>query len=459
MIDSSRIAGSLARAGIERLPPPARTYLSDRLSRQFAEMGDAGDYEHNLGNLGNWTFGKAKTKKQLQKELAEEKKKLAKEKAKLKAEKDKEARERMAQQQRLQQQQMQSQQAMMQQQMADQQQIMQAQNESAMAQQQAQFAQQQAEQASMAQQSAMQQPMTQATMDPGAFGQQMAPAPVTVDYEVEEGPPIEGADEPVSPDRFASFPDMDSAARALVATSYRAAPRDWSQVTAAQLSGLATYPITSIRALGSADPVPAGMFALPVRSGGVLHVPEADAARWGAEWLGDAWIAPAIDLGWWPGMGPSSEAEATFRGLTADWEAFDRIGVGSKVLPHLRQDVVDWRKFRDDWKAGDIDSSDIGGKLNAAVQSANRIRRELQSAKIVDPALTGDRQGLDVTQATNALKAAVPVDSFAKSVPGLAWLTDPTASPQAMQGKILKVGAVVAALGLGVGLLISRVAR
>lgn len=457
MIDPKILGEALASAGVERLPPPARAYLAGRLERQFATMGDAEDYEHNLGNLANITFGKAKTKAQLKKELKDEKKKLAAEKKKLADEKAKEA---AAAQKAAQQQMMLQQQAQMQ--------VNQAQQESQMAQQQAQmqqqFAQQQVDQANMqaqqAQQQAMMQPgMQQPMMQPA---QQVAPSAQAAEEEEDSGP-IEGADDPVDANPYATFPDIGAAARALVATSYRAAPRDWGRVSAAEIAGLDVYPITRIRPIGAAVPVPEGHIAIPVRSGGAWHVPETEADRWGAERIEGEWIAPTVDLGWWPGMGPSSEAEATFRGLMSDWEAFDRLKVGMPapdgVLPHLRPDVVAWRKFRDEWKAGNIPSADIGGQLLAQVSVANRIRRELAAAKIIDPALKGDRQGIAVDEAAKLVKAAVPVDSFAKSIPGLSWLTDPTASPQAMQKKLVTTVAVVLAVALGGALLISRAAR
>lgn len=469
--DPNIIGKALVEAGLERLPPAARVYLSGRLTRQFVDMGDAGDYEHNLGLLSNVTFGKAKTKAQLKKELAEEKEKLKKEKAKLAAEKAKDASQaQKAAQQRA----MDQQKAQMQ--------IMQAQQESAMAQQQAQmqqqFAQQQIDQANQqaqqaqmqAQQAAMQQQPAQQPMAQQTVMQPMQPAmpmqPMTQDpamQQQESGQEIEyeGADgnDPVDDSQFAIFPDIGAAARALVATSYRAAPRDWGRVSAAEIAGLDVYPITRIRPLGAAIPVPEGRIAIPVRSGGAWHVPESEAERWGAERIEGEWIAPTVDLGWWPGMGPSSEAEATFRGLMSDWEAFDRLGVGQSILPHLRPDVVAWRKFRDEWKAGNIPSADIGGQLMAMTIMANRIRRELASAKIVDPALKGDRQGIAVDEAARLVKAAVPVQQFADSVPGLAWLTDSSLSPKAVTKRILTTVGVAFAVGVGGALLIARAAR
>jgi hypothetical protein len=42
----------------------------------------------------------------------------------------------------------------------------------------------------------------------------------------------------------AAFPDLDTAARALVATSYREAPRDWGALTEKELAQLGSYPLT-----------------------------------------------------------------------------------------------------------------------------------------------------------------------------------------------------------------------
>ena len=125
----------------------------------------------------------------------------------------------------------------------------------------------------------------------------------------------------------------------------------------------------------------------------------------------------------------SAEAEATYRALTADWEAFDRLGVGQKILPHLRQDVIDWRAFRDQWKAGDIGSNNIAGALLAETARARRIRQELRDAKIVDPALgTNAPLAPGVEHSGGGLSFAASIDEWAKGVPFLSWITSPTGS-------------------------------
>lgn len=212
----------------------------------------------------------------------------------------------------------------------------------------------------------------------------------------------------------AIFPDIDSAARALVATAYRAAPRDWGQISNAEMASLGRYPI-------ACDPTPG---PTPIEG-----------------------TAPT--LGWWPGFGPSAEAEATFRGLTADWEAFDRLKVGTPgMLPHLAQDRTEWLQFRNAWKGADIDSSDIGGRLTAETIRANRIRRELAAAKVVDPSLVGDRQGVDVMRSTDPLKAPADAEEWARKIPIVNWALDPTKPLDEAKKKLMWVVGGAAALFL-----------
>jgi len=222
----------------------------------------------------------------------------------------------------------------------------------------------------------------------------------------------------------ATFADLDSAARALVAVSYRAAPRAWGNVNAAELAQLGRYPFNAERQ-----------------------------AKRLAELAGQA----PPELGWWPGFGPSEAAEATFRGLMADHAAFDRIGVGGRVFgpddpdkrhANLAEDVTAWRAFRDAWLAGDIPSTEIGGQLTAQVIGANKIRQYLAEAKITDPELQTElRKGVAVDEATNAAAPATKIDTWARSVPVLRWLTDPGQTPANATKRILAVaGASVAVL-------------
>lgn len=243
----------------------------------------------------------------------------------------------------------------------------------------------------------------------------------------------------------AKFSDVDAAARALVATSYRAAPRDWSSASKEELARLGHYPLTRPGAKALAGP---RMVPVPTQDG-TLKLATPDAAKSFGAVLGDAgsWDLTAVALNGvpvgefkWsyliPGygpykvvkdyLGPSEEAEKTFRGLIADWEAFDRLGVGKDVLPGLRQDSVDWRKFREEWQNGDIPSADIGGRLTAEVIRANRVRLNLAEQKITDPALgPGLRAGVEVASSVPALVKAEKVDDWAKSVPIVNWITAP----------------------------------
>lgn len=250
----------------------------------------------------------------------------------------------------------------------------------------------------------------------------------------------------------AKFPSAEAAARALVATSYRAAPRDWASTSKGDLARLGNYPMVrdGAKALTSARMIP-----IPT-SEGALELASPDVAQSFGAVLGDAgaWDLTKVSLGGlpvgefkWsyliPGygpyklvkdyLGPSEEAEKTFQGLIADWEAFDRLGVGGDILPELRQDSVDWRKFREDWQNGDIPSKDIGGRLTAEVVRANRVRLNLAEQKITDPALgTGLRAGVEVASSVPALVRAEKVDAWARSIPVVNWITAPdqkTVSP------------------------------
>ncbi len=238
----------------------------------------------------------------------------------------------------------------------------------------------------------------------------------------------------------ATFPDLDSGARALVACAYRAMPRTWGDVGDAELATLGRYPADRL-----------------ARRGIQRHH-----RRRG--WVDDATI-PAEDddtdiqlsgeappLGWFPGFGPSAEAEQTYRALVADWEAFDRVGVGQRILPHLRQDVIEWREFRDHWKAGDIDSSNINGSLMAETARARRIRTELRDAKVTDPALgPHDIQAPGVEHSGGGLSWAGSVDTWAAGVPWLASIT----SASGVLGKLgVTPAAAVGLAGAGAALLI-----
>ena len=230
----------------------------------------------------------------------------------------------------------------------------------------------------------------------------------------------------------ATFADIDKAAGALVAVSFRAAPRAWGKVTAAELAQLGTYPF--------------------------------DEARQRQRFAELAGAPP--EIGWWPGFGPSEAAEATFRGLMADHVAFERIGVGGRVFgpqdpdkshPNLEPDIQAWRTFRDAWLAGSLDSTEIGGQLGAQVSTANKIRRWLAEAKITDPELQTElRQGVSVDQATGVAAPAQKIETWAQSVPGLRWLTDPSQKPADASKRILAVAGAGAAVLVGVALLVRR---
>ncbi len=221
--------------------------------------------------------------------------------------------------------------------------------------------------------------------------------------------------------RLAAYPDLDTAARALVADASRA---------------------------GATSDEPAEDIPLPE--------PDATPGVGGEE-------APAV--GWLPGFGPSDEAQAGFAALRADWESFiaPENGGPARFLTgdekHRREDLFSWRTFRHAWESGDLDSTEIGGQLRAQIAVANEIRRELaetaqrnaskaraaaavatdetERAARLAAAAAADKRAAELnvpipdvnTIATNAARAAEPVDTFAKNVPGLDRITSPKQNP------------------------------
>lgn len=229
-------------------------------------------------------------------------------------------------------------------------------------------------------------------------------------------------------ERDAVFPSIDAAAKALVAVSFRAAPRDWGAASDADLAQLGRYSFTVQR-----------QERRVAQLAGQQDRPE---------------------LGWWPGFGPSDDAQQTFRALTADWEAFERIGVGTRVLPFLKDDLADWRKFRDEWKNADIDSSEIGGRLLGETIRARRVREYLKEQKIVDPVLqTPAVKDVAVDEAGERTKPGGSLDSidkWAARSPVVNWLTDPAQKPETARNKILATAGVALGLVAILGVLLGR---
>jgi len=187
--------------------------------------------------------------------------------------------------------------------------------------------------------------------------------------------------------------------------------------------------------------------------------------------LDDNFSIPGV--GWAPGFGPNAAAEDLYRQLRADWEAFERVGVGTTILPHLKPDLDAWRKFRDSWEGQPsapwssddyLPGNEVGAKLDVQANTANRVRAELiqkQTGKFTAPVdLPKDqaRKGLGTDESTTFLKgAATSIDSWARDVPGLGWLTDPKAPPGSRPARTLAVVAAVVAAGvLGFGALSRR---
>lgn len=234
---------------------------------------------------------------------------------------------------------------------------------------------------------------------------------------------------------LAEFPDIDSAARALVAVSYRAAPRAWGETDDVTMSRLGSYPIHRKGAVALAG-VPVGDAADLARSA-------LKTALGPVAFVEDKFF------------GPSEEAESTFRGLVSDWEGYERILKNSpgilNRLPELKDDVAEWRKFRDAWRAGSIPGNELGGLLNVQVSLSNKVRTMLKEKGVTDPVLQEMRSGVDVEKSTDALAAAKDADSWAKNVPIVNWITDPSAPPKSAVGR----AGTVALVGLAAAALVS----
>jgi len=188
---------------------------------------------------------------------------------------------------------------------------------------------------------------------------------------------------------FAAFPSLDVAAKTLVGVAFRAGPRDWSKVSDDEMGALSgAYPALET-------------------------------------WPGDA----SVPLGWWPGFGPSPEAEAVFRSLCADWVAFERAGVGDKVCPACKPDATGWSSFHSRWLLGTLASKEIGSGLAAQVAAANRVRQALKTAGVKDPALDKDAVGIAPGQATRPEQALAAVEALEDRHPALQWLTKQRDTP------------------------------
>lgn len=116
------------------------------------------------------------------------------------------------------------------------------------------------------------------------------------------------------------------------------------------------------------------------------------------------------------------ELEQTMRALVADWEGFDRAGVGSKVLPEFKPQAVDFRKTRDAWKAGTLDQATLDSAIQSATQVASQVRDALVKSGVVDPGLgPAAVKAAETAQA----KPAEAATSWMDRIPALKWLNDP----------------------------------
>jgi hypothetical protein len=227
-------------------------------------------------------------------------------------------------------------------------------------------------------------------------------------------------------DGRALFPDVLTAARALVAVSYRAAPRDWGNVGEAELRRLNRYPIHR------------------------LHEQPRVAGQAPLGWSLDA----AGSVLWGPITGrPSVEAEQTQRALTADWESFERLGVGSSILPGLAGDLRAWRSERDAWRKAEIDASAVGARLLGEVARARHVRDELRASKVIDPALGAFGAAaatLPAAPVGQAMSEAGDQGRGQQSSPLLEWIRSPSAGRAPLVvGLLIAAGLVLAAMSRG----------
>jgi hypothetical protein len=158
-------------------------------------------------------------------------------------------------------------------------------------------------------------------------------------YAVEQREKLGAGPDPLNPTDddllgvgLASFPTLELAADELMRFIFRAAPRDWSGVSAAELRVLDRYP---------------DLARMPIPTAPELTAP----------------------LGWVPGAGPSPAAEEMFRKLSADWEGF-----GSIVPAVGAADVEAWQSFSEAWRKSKLLPTELGERLLGEARRAQRIR-------------------------------------------------------------------------------------
>ncbi|WP_156041381.1 hypothetical protein [Chondromyces apiculatus] len=110
---------------------------------------------------------------------------------------------------------------------------------------------------------------------------------------------------------------------------------------------------------------------------------------------------------------PTEDTERRFRDLAADWEAFERAGVPRPPFGFLAADHRAWVAFREAWKAGNPDVSDLAPQE----ATANRVRAELFQ-RSGDPRYGKDRnlKSTDVLETKRVLQAADTVDREVRAV-------------------------------------------
>lgn len=173
-----------------------------------------------------------------------------------------------------------------------------------------------------------------------------------------------------------------------------------------------------------------------------------------------SWLSPGAAL-WNAATGPSEEATKKYVELRADWDSFYAQGV--EKYPDLATDVKEWKQFCDDWDLGNIPGTDISGRLNAEIIRANRVRATLiekQTGKTTFVQDLPDRTAnIDTEKGSWFLQnVATPVDTWAKSVPVLSDLTDPSGAK--LPGTHIKIpggifGAIAGAVGLGAAVMVA----
>lgn len=134
---------------------------------------------------------------------------------------------------------------------------------------------------------------------------------------------------------------------------------------------------------------------------------------------------PPLDVGWFPGLGPSSQASTVYQQMRADWASFTPTINGNQKLFFLKPDIDAWTQFAEWWENSDADPTkvsevtDLGARLNAEVERDNRVRSYIVQAETGKFTYPGNlppdqlRKGVDVADELPGGRAAQVIDQNA----------------------------------------------